>query len=653
MSSLTFHYCKQLCTKAISSGTSRVSATLSHPRSRPLQLSAADRISVPPVGGGEDKKDFDEDRDTLLGDFSKYNISSDTVNRLKRAGVNHLFEVQYKTYNEVRDGIDCFVQARTGTGKTLGFALPIIEAVQSVGPQKTTIFPRPPQVVTIAPTRELAMQIAKEFEKFAAPKTKVSCFYGGVPIDRQIRDLYQGVDILVGTPGRIKDHLLRGKLNLSTVKHVILDEADRMLDMGFQRDIEDIFSYAYTESNKPQTLLFSATLPNWVRDITRKYTSDNMQRFDLITTAVKSAILVDHVSVQCTAYQHADVVDHFVRKHCGRDGKALVFTATKRAAERLARQLPNADYITGDKSQNAREYTLAGFKRGRFNVLVATDVAARGLDIPKIDLVVQTEPPKDVDSYIHRAGRTGRAGTNGLSVVLFDRNQLKDMGLVEKHAGIRFATVEGDEKLDLLLPTHGDIKGFESSRGSSSNVGGNRRRTQSFSGFDRRPSRDFGGDRRPSRDFGGSNRRSSFGGFDRRTSSEDIDSEDSGELGQYARSRYDNQRPSQDFDRRSSRDFGGSRTHSRDFGGSQTRSRDFGGFQRKYEDSDRKPSQDFRGFDSQDSNEKVGHNSRFSRRPTRSFRGDFGGVQNNKPLSDMFGRQRPSKDGGGSDSSDF
>merc|ERR1712013_815037 len=145
-----------------------------------------------------------------------------------------------------------------------------------------------------------------------------------------------------------------------------------------------------------------------------------------------------------------------------------------------------------------------------------------------------------------------------MGCVVFDRNQLKDMGLVEKHAGIRFATVEGDEKLDLLLPTHGDIKDFESTRSSSSNVGGDRRRTQSFNGFDRRPSRDFGG----------SNRRSSFGGFDRRTSNEDIDSEDSEELGQYARRRYDSRRPSRDFDRRSSRDFGGPRTQSSDFGGS-------------------------------------------------------------------------------------
>merc|ERR1712072_1500149 len=141
---------------------------------------------------------------------------------------------------------------------------------------------------------------------------------------------------------------MNGKLNLSTVKHVILDEADRMLDMGFQKDIENIFYYAYTETNKPQTLLFSATLPDWVRDITRKYTSDNVQRFDLITTAVKSAILVDHKSVQCSQDQHAEVVNHFVKKHCGPKGKVLVFTATKRAAENLAWKLGrNADYITG------------------------------------------------------------------------------------------------------------------------------------------------------------------------------------------------------------------------------------------------------------------------------------------------------------------
>merc|ERR1711962_951858 len=419
MASLTF---TRLCTKAISSNISRVTTSHFRPSTRSLQLC---QISYKTVeGGGEDSKDFDATRDQVLGDFSKYNISDGTVRLLNRNGIEHLFEVQYKTYNAVREGTDVFVQARTGTGKTLGFALPIIEAVQSVRGEPTKIFPRPPQVIALAPTRELAIQIAKEFDKFAARQTRVSCFYGGVSIQGQTRDLYKGIDILVGTPGRIKDHLNRGQLNLSTVKHVILDEADRMLDMGFQRDIEEIFSYAYTSDNKPQTLLFSATLPNWVRDITRRYTSDNMEQFDLITTAVKSAILVDHKRINCVKHQHQDIVKHLVEKHCGRDGKALVFTQTKREAENLSYLLRDAgiraDYITGDKSQDRREYTLNGFKGRRFHVLVATDVAARGLDIPHIDLVIQTSP------------------------------QAEEIRKVEKHAGIQFNPVEDDSDLDEL-----------------------------------------------------------------------------------------------------------------------------------------------------------------------------------------------------------
>ena len=223
MASLTFRYCKQLCTKALTTTkVARVSATkLSHPHTtRSFQLSSTHTLQgsddkknglTGAVEAAEDAKDFDSDRDSVLGDFSKYNISPGTVNRLKREGVNHLFEVQYKTYKEVHEGIDCFVQARTGTGKTLGFALPIIEAIQSVVPEKTKIFPRPPQVLTLAPTRELAIQIANEFKKFASPKTNVACFYGGVSIQGQNRELYKGVDILVGTPGRILDHLINGK----------------------------------------------------------------------------------------------------------------------------------------------------------------------------------------------------------------------------------------------------------------------------------------------------------------------------------------------------------------------------------------------------------------------------------------------------------
>merc|ERR1711962_32373 len=573
MASLTF---TRLCTKAISSNISRVTTSHFRPSTRSLQLC---QISYKTVeGGGEDSKDFDATRDQVLGDFSKYNISDGTVRLLNRHGIEHLFEVQYKTYNAVREGTDVFVQARTGTGKTLGFALPIIEAVQSVRPEPTKIFPRPPQVIALGPTRELAIQIAKEFDKFAARQTAVSCFYGGVSIQGQTRDLYKGIDILVGTPGRIKDHLNRGQLNLSTVKHVILDEADRMLDMGFQRDIEEIFSYAYTKDNKPQTLLFSATLPNWVRDITRKYTSDNMEQFDLITTAVKSAILVDHKRINCVKHQHQDIVKHLVEKQCGKDGKALVFTQTKREAENLSYLLRDAgiraNYITGDKSQDQREYTLNGFKGRRFNVLVATDVAARGLDIPHIDLVIQTSPPADVDAYIHRAGRTGRAGQNGLSIVLFNRSQAEEIRKVEKHAGIQFNPVEDDSDLDELTDGIGSDfpKGFDRQtrnfgRSSHGFRGYNRRPSGDFGGSDRRPSGDFGGfDRRPSRDFGGFERRPtrSFGGFDRRPSGDFRKS--SNNSGQSLFGSPD-EKPSRDFgfDRRPSRDL----KPSKDFHGSK------------------------------------------------------------------------------------
>jgi len=471
-----------------------------------------------------EETDFDEDRDAELGEFSKFDISEEGIQLLRRAGVNYFFEVQYKTYEAVRDGTDVFVQARTGTGKTLAFAIPLLERLRTEQlNNRRGQRGRPPSVMCLAPTRELAIQIAKEFEKFSSRHISVSCFYGGSSYDYQERGLRMGTDILIGTPGRILDHLNRGNLDLSRVQHMILDEADRMLDMGFQKDIEKILSFAYTGRNKPQTLLFSATLPNWVENITRRYTSDNMQRFDFIGDMKKSALLVDHKLIRCTNSQHAPIIGHLLQKYCGEGKKAIVFAETKKNVAKIAmdpRLQCRVGYITGDLSQQQRETTLSDFKGGRINCLVATDVAARGLDIPEIDLVIQTQPPNDSDYFIHRVGRTGRAGSKGVSVLLCHPLQKKEVRSLERTSGISFEEIVDDKIDDILMEKDDDDDDYYN------HIGGRRDGQGGFGSdrpvrHDRRNGRGYDHGNRHSYDGqgsrGGFERKSGRGGFERQS----------------------------------------------------------------------------------------------------------------------------------------
>ena len=263
------------------------------------------------------------------------------------------------------------------------------------------------------------MQIHKEFEKFKSRKMAVSCFYGGAPYFQQEADMRTGIDILIGTPGRILDFMEKDKLNCSNLKHVILDEADRMLDMGFQESIDAILEKAYTVENQPQTLLFSATVPSWVKNTAKKYSKD-MKQIDFIGTVNKSSVTVEHKAIKCSYHERPATIKDIMQVYSGKYGKIIIFTSTKAEANELAlNSVINMDsqVLHGDIQQKQREITLEGFRNGKFNCLIATDVASRGLDIPEIDLVIQTEPPKDIDSYIHRAGRTGRAGRKGISII--------------------------------------------------------------------------------------------------------------------------------------------------------------------------------------------------------------------------------------------
>uniref|UniRef100_A0A8C8VE19 RNA helicase n=1 Tax=Pelusios castaneus TaxID=367368 RepID=A0A8C8VE19_9SAUR len=393
------------------------------------------------------------------GAFSNFCISKGTIELLRARGVTYLFPVQVKTFEHVYDGKDVIAQARTGTGKTFSFAIPLIEKLQ--GDMQERKRGRTPKVLVLTPTRELANQVAKDF-KDITKKLTVACFYGGTAYNGQIDLIRNGIDILVGTPGRIKDHLQNGKLDLSKLKHVVLDEVDQMLDMGFAEQVEDILRVAYKKDSEdnPQTLLFSATCPHWVYDVGKKYMKCKYEQVDLIGKRTqKAAVTVEHLAIECHWSQRAAVIGDVIQVYSGSHGRTIVFCETKKEANELALNASikqDCQSLHGDIPQKQREITLKGFRNGVFKVLVATNVAARGLDIPEVDLVVQSSPPKDVESYIHRSGRTGRAGRTGMCICFYQRKEESQLRHVEQKAGIIFKRVGVPTATDIIKASSKD-----------------------------------------------------------------------------------------------------------------------------------------------------------------------------------------------------
>uniref|UniRef100_A0A8C2SU37 RNA helicase n=1 Tax=Coturnix japonica TaxID=93934 RepID=A0A8C2SU37_COTJA len=389
------------------------------------------------------------------GAFSNFPISKGTIQLLQARGVTYLFPVQVKTFQPVYSGKDVIAQAQTGTGKTFSFAIPLIEKLQVDSEERRR--GRPPKVLVLAPTRELANQVAKDFKDITR-KLTVACFYGGTPYNGQSN----GIDILVGTPGRIKDHLQNGKLDLTKVKHVVLDEVDQMLDMGFAEQVEDILRVAYKKDSEdnPQTLLFSATCPNWVYDVAKKYMKSKYEQVDLIGRRTqKAATTVEHLAIECHWSQRAAVIGDVIQVYSGSHGRTIVFCETKKDANELALNASikqDCQSLHGDIPQKQREITLKGFRNGAFKVLVATNVAARGLDIPEVDLVVQSSPPKDVESYIHRSGRTGRAGRTGICICFYQRKEESQLRYVELKSGITFKRVGVPTATDIIKASSKD-----------------------------------------------------------------------------------------------------------------------------------------------------------------------------------------------------
>jgi ATP-dependent RNA helicase DDX21 len=421
------------------------------------------------------------------------------IDVLSEKGIVRFTPVQGEAFDPIVAGRDVIGRSRTGTGKTLAFGLPCLTRLTKWLEEKGIRDPetgrmargRPVSMLILCPTRELARQVQEELSAVAKPLglfTEV--FHGGVSYDPQARALRTGLDILVGTPGRIIDHLERGNLKLNACDIVVLDEADEMLSMGFADDVETILQgLGKDNGKKPQVLLFSATTPPWVKQIGRQYQEDVIaidstgdEGGSRVAKTVrhvaiqvppgadaKKAILEDIIAVEISKdmkgveelaaaekeeFDGDEPVNEIAAAAAARRkrtnnamqqkifGKTIVFTETKREADELVSggvfKSLTAQALHGDVGQKQRDATLAAFRAGAFNVLVATDVAARGIDIKDVDLVVQFDPPRDVDTYVHRSGRTGRAGNSGVSVLLFGPYQQRDIVRIERDLGHGF-----------------------------------------------------------------------------------------------------------------------------------------------------------------------------------------------------------------------
>lgn len=354
--------------------------------------------------------------------FTELNLNDALMKAIKRSGFEEATPIQAQTIPLAMAGKDVIGQAQTGTGKTAAFGLPIL---QQLDKQHKAI-----QAVIIEPTRELAIQTQEELFRLGRDEhAHVQVVYGGADIGRQIRSLKKTPEVLVGTPGRLLDHLKRKTIDLSQVQTVVLDEADEMLDMGFIQDIESILNYA---ENRKQTLLFSATMPKPILRIGEKFMNDP----EVVQIKAKelTADLIDQYFVRVKESEKFDTMCRLIDVQ-GPD-LAVVFGRTKRRVDELTRGLQargyNAAGIHGDLTQARRMTVLKRFKAGKLDILVATDVAARGLDISGVTHVYNYDIPQDPDSYVHRIGRTGRAGKNGISVTFVTPNELGYLRTIER-----------------------------------------------------------------------------------------------------------------------------------------------------------------------------------------------------------------------------
>lgn len=379
-----------------------------------------------------------------VSSFSDLGVDAEITSILAGEGIVVPSRIQLLTLPDSLNGRDVCGKAQTGSGKTFAFGIPLVQGMQPSGP---------PKGLVLVPTRELCIQVAESIQLLAEQRElKVTPVYGGVSIERQIGWISAGTDIVVATPGRLLDLIDRNKISMDAIKTVVIDEADQMADLGFLPQVHDIMRRIEPGY---QTMLFSATLDGQVTALVNSYMTDPVfheveERSDVVDTQ-------EHRFIKVHEMDKAKVAAAIIRSA----ERTLVFVTTKRGADRVARRLRDegvdAAAIHGDLRQRDREKALQRFTDGRIAALVATNVAARGLHIPEVDIVLHYEPPEDYKSFIHRSGRTARAGTDGLVVTLVEWDQIEAVQRIQKASGLWQEIVpmySNDERL-------GDLEGFE------------------------------------------------------------------------------------------------------------------------------------------------------------------------------------------------
>lgn len=369
-----------------------------------------------------------------MSTFSALGVSKPLVKGLSELGITTPSEIQEKAIPLLIQGQTDFVgQAQTGTGKTAAFGLPILENIDA-GNKNT-------QALILAPTRELCQQIAKQLFKFTkyADKIFTEAVFGGAKIDEQINRLRRPTQIIVATPGRLVDLLHRGAVSLEHVQTVVLDEADEMLSMGFKNDLNKILDQTANSSNK---WLFSATMPEGVKKMIRTYLSQNAIRVELKKKGANDNISYQYVV--CHPQDKPKVLLSFLKSQG--ENRGLIFCNTKAAAKTLSKQLQSkniaVDVLEGDMKQKERDKVMRAFKNESLQILVSTDVAARGIDVKGLAYVVHYQPPEHLEYFTHRSGRTGRAGSKGLSLCIVLESEIKRIRFYENNLKIRMTKVK-------------------------------------------------------------------------------------------------------------------------------------------------------------------------------------------------------------------
>lgn len=375
--------------------------------------------------------------------FTQFGLSDEIIKAVKEIGYETPSPIQIKTIPVLVSGSDLIGQAQTGTGKTAAFSLPILHNID--------VGSRALQAIVLTPTRELAIQVAEAIHSYAKylKNVRVLPVYGGQSIFQQVKHLRSGVQIIVGTPGRVMDHIRRETIEFSELKMVVLDEADEMLRMGFIDDVEWILSHTPKER---QTALFSATMPREVRRIAERHLQDavniEIERKTLTVPAIKQFY------VNVAESQKTDVLTKILEAESTDEVSVLVFQRTKMGCDKLVDKLKARGYsveaMHGDMNQNQREAVIKQLKAGKVEIVVATDVAARGLDVDRIGIVVNYDMPGDTESYVHRIGRTGRAGRTGKSILFVTPRQVRMKRDIEQYTKQQIEP--------LKLPTQADIR---------------------------------------------------------------------------------------------------------------------------------------------------------------------------------------------------